>query len=158
MNYQEALAGLKNHSRIFFNDQEDLTAEQRRSLDYALYRLEFHQESVDWQQFHTDILACLQVVHIHLNGENPEYTPAIERRQLLDRDLVIAVSRIIYALFMVMREASMERTKKFDKSVLHDLRRFHFMLSNVWLFMLDGGDFEDVYTEAESNYRVFDSA
>ena len=152
MKYNEAVDELSLHSFFLLEDEQKLSDDDKKRLDYALCRLEFYQEPADWKFYYDRILECLEIINKKWNGVNPDEIPYGNKEQLLERKVILAIQRILHTLNKLSDSG---KIKNEEQKLA--IRRFEYVLSELWLSVLEGGDFENINEEAEAIAWIWDS-
>ena len=144
MTYEEAVNRLEFHSYLKIENEDKITSKQTESLDYALYSLQFKNIYFDFDKCFIDIIDCLSVVNIHLNGLDSEKIAFNNKAKIVDRRMVCSIQKIIQGIQRIEIEL---RYKKSDDKILNILLKLRFVISECWLNILEGGDFSEINKE-----------
>lgn len=141
MTYQEAVAQLRNHSNL-------QRAEDDQSLLYSLWRADREGVPPELSPFVEDILACLAVANLELNGSRP--SEAFGRHSsTIVADLAYPVSGLVVGLLQRHRQWSV--SGRFQATVLEGLRDAALRIGMAWEMLL-AGDHDDLLSELETEW------
>ena len=140
MTYQEALAKLRNHS----NGTED------DHFLYGLWRADREGVLPELSPYLEDILACLAVANLELNGSRPSETTNRHNPAVIT-DLVYPVSDLVVGLLWHHRQWSV--SERFPATVLEALRDAALRIGMAWGMLL-AGDHDDLRSELEIEWNA----
>ena len=138
MTYEEALAQLRNHSGLTGTEDD-------QSLHYCLWRADREGVAPELSSQVENIVACLAVANLELNGFRPSETFGRNNPAVIS-DLVYPVSGLMTGLLESHREWSM--SGRFPAAVLDSLRDAALRIGMAWDMLL-AGDHDDLRNELE---------
>src|SRR5436309_1780186 len=133
--YEIAKAHLLNHAGLFIEQSADESAND--SLLQELLTSERDQQAPslpELERLYTDILACLEAVNHHINGETPSET--LKRADQLERTLVGAMWYILDDVWQYQRRWAAEG--QFEVQIIDYLSIVLRRISWAWGAVLDG--------------------
>jgi len=140
MKYEDAINRLDFHYGLIHGDRNNNSIDQE-SLHYALHTLQFKISNLDLSIYFIDIINCLEVINIQLNGSNPLELPYYDKTKMLDRRLVSIIQGILHNIHHTEIEL---KYKKADAKIIATLIKFRYVISECWIVILEGGDFENI--------------
>ena len=151
MNYEDAINRLEFHYGPVHDDKNNTSVDQE-SLHYALFTLRFKIYNLDLSIYFKDIINCLEVINIQLKGPNPLELPYNDQRKFLDRKLVSIIQGILHNLHHTEIEL---KFKKADAKIIDTLIKYRYLISECWIVILEGGDFENIIKDEVEPLMVY---
>lgn len=143
MNYHEALAQLRNHANLTPTDDE-------RSLMHCLWKADQECLEPALSPHVEDVLACLAVANLELNGPRPSET--------FDRPNPAVIADVAYPVSCLLsellrRQREWFRSQRCSTGVLELLRDATHRIALAWEMLL-AGDHDDLIAELESEWEA----
>jgi hypothetical protein len=143
MTYREALVKLRNHANL-------TRSEDDQSLLYSLWKADRDGVPPDLSPLVENILACLAVANLELNGSRPSET--FDRRHLtVISELAYPVSGLVVVL--LKRHRRWAATGRFPPALLDALRDAALRIGLAWNMLL-AGDHDDLRNELEVEWNA----
>ena len=133
MTYEEAYAKLLNHANLVSLDAGNIAEED--SFLFALWKSGKDRTLPPIDKLYGDILACLEVVNRHLNGDTPSES-LTEKASRLDRFLANAMWSITHNGWQYHRRWEFEHV--FEQTIVNHLALTLWRISCAWGAVLDG--------------------
>ena len=137
MDYSEAIKRIANHANKPMDD--DIAPEE--SLVFNLWQANRDKIFPSIDKLVRDILNCLEIVNLYLNGSNPSST---SNKKIPDFELVMSISLIITAIQEY--ELIWQKRLLFEENELKIIRLALWKISQAWCAVLHG-DIDSIENE-----------